>query len=315
MKGSQRILSVSVDLDSVACYRDIHGLVEVAPLPDPAYTVGVSRLLNLFAELEITSTLFVIGRDTADPEHRATLRAAAKEGHELASHSWSHNYALRTLGDRYIFDDMSRVHDALTTLQDREPTGFRAPGYNIDDRLLESCIELGYTYDSSVFPCPLYYAAKGLIMAGQFAVGRPSRSALTRAEALLAPTTPYRPRVGGTRPTFWKRGDAPILEIPIAVIPGVRFPLIGTSLHILGRSGFDAAYPLIKRAHHLLNLEFHTIDFMDAEDPGMKALVKYQPDLNVSWEAKRTLYKHIFSTVARDYQFRTLRDAAEAWNE
>ena len=101
----------------------------------------------------------------------------------------------------------------------------------------------------------------------------------------------------------------------MAVIPGVRFPLIGTSLHILGESGFDATYPLIKRNHRLLNLEFHAIDFMDADDPGMKALVKYQPDLKISWEAKRSLYKHIFSTAARDYRFATLRDATEAWNE
>ena len=287
MKGLERIASVSIDVDSVACYRDIHGLTDAPIHPDPAYIIGLHRYLNLMAELQIATTLFVIGKDTDDPQHRAILKAAAKDGHELASHSWSHDYALRTRGERFIFDDLSRAHDALASIQQSDPVGFRAPGYNIDDRLLETCIALGYTYDSSVFPCPPYYGAKGMIMAAQFALGRPSRSAMTRAEALVAPLQPYRPRVGGTRPMFWKRGDAPILEIPMTVIPGVRFPVIGTSLHVLRESGFDTAYKLLRRTHPMLNLEFHAIDFMDSHDPGMGALVKYQPDLNVPWETKR----------------------------
>lgn len=309
MKDFPRIACLSVDLDSVVCYRDIHGL-ENSPLsPDPAYSVGLNRLLGFLAEVDIPATLFVIGRDTKNSEHRALLRAAAKDGHELASHSWSHDYALRTKTPAEIRDDLFRVHDILGELQDSDPVGFRAPGYNIDNRLLDVCLELGYTYDSSVFPCPAYYAAKGAVMGALKLAGRPSRSSMTRAEALIAPITPYRPSIK----SFWRRGDADILEIPMAVVPGIRFPVIGTSLHVLGNTGFDAAYPLLKSAHRLLNLEFHAIDFMDADDVGMAPLVKYQPDLRVPWETKQQRYSHVIWKAKQDYRFATLQDATTAF--
>lgn len=310
MIGSDRISCVSVDLDSVACYRDIHGLdLQMASSPDSAYSIGVTRLLALFDEMQIPSTLFVIGRDTTDPEHRALLRAAAKDGHELASHSWNHDYALRTRPLDAIRDDLSRAHDALAEIQEKDPVGFRAPGYNIDDRLLQVCVEHGYTYDSSVFPCPTYYAAKGAVMAGLKLAGRPSRSAMTRAEALIAPITPYHPKLSSHGNSFWRRGDAPILEIPMAVVPGIRFPVIGTSLHVLQETGFNAVYPALRAAHRLLNLEFHAIDFMDADDAGVGPLVKHQPDLRIPWKTKKQRYKTILERVRTDYRFATLAQA------
>lgn len=316
MIGPERISCVSVDLDSVACYRDIHGLdAQSSSSPDSAYAIGVTRLLALFDELQIPTTLFVIGRDTADPEHRALLRAAAKDGHELASHSWSHDYALRTWPIDAIRDDLSRAHDVICEIQQKDPVGFRAPGYNIDDRLLQVCVEHGYLYDSSVFPCPAYYAAKGAVMAGLNAIGRPSRSSMTRAEALVAPITPYRPQLAtdGTF-SFWRRGDAPILEIPMAVVPGVRFPVIGTSLHVLGEPGFKAIYPALRGAHRLLNLEFHAIDFMDADDHGVAPLVRHQPDLRIPWKIKKQRYKAILERVRVDYRFATLADATRRFS-
>lgn len=314
MSGQARICCVSVDLDSIACYRDIHGLVARQDNgADAAYAVGVRRLLDVFRDLGIPSTLFVIGRDTTNEANVELLREAASKGHELASHSWSHDYALRSFPPDALTDDLRRAHDAISALQGREVVGFRAPGYNIDDRLLRACVDLGYLYDSSVFPCPAYYAAKGAVMASLAAVGRPSRSSMTRAEALVAPITPYHPQITDRGFAFWRTGTAPILEIPMAVVPGVRFPVIGTSLHVLGVAGFKAAYPALKRAHRLLNLEFHAIDFMDAHDPGVEDLVGHQPDLKIPWGVKRERYAEIFARVAQDYRFVTLEHAARSW--
>ena len=49
---------------------------------------------------------------------------------------------------------------------------------------------------------------------------------LTDPRALVAPPEPYRPDLA--RP--WQRGGAPLIELPIAVTPGLRVPAIGTSL-------------------------------------------------------------------------------------
>lgn len=298
---------VTVDLDGLDCYRTIHG----RPLrwedePDPAYTVGVRRLLDLLADRDINATLFVIGRDVEKHAQSALLRSATALGHELASHSYSHDYALRDLSRAAIALDLDRADQALADLG-VDNVGFRTPGYNVDRKIIDICNERGYLYDSSVFACPPYWLAKAAVMGWMRVSGRTSGSSMTRIETLAAPVTPYRT----SRDSFWKRGDG-IWEVPMCVVPGVRFPVIGTSLHVMKERGFDLAYPVIRQTYRqLLNLEFHAIDFMDSHDPGTVDLVDVQPDLRVPWAQKRTLYEHVFDRLGEDYQFGTMREAVE----
>ena len=46
------------------------------------------KLLDLLAAHHIKATFFVIGENVA--EHPEIVARAAREGHEIASHSWSH---------------------------------------------------------------------------------------------------------------------------------------------------------------------------------------------------------------------------------
>lgn len=299
----------TVDLDGLWCYREIHGLAPAHDRVDPAYVVGVRRLLDFLDALGIPATLFVIGRDVTLPLHRELLTEALDRGHELASHSYAHDYALRRQPMPKIRDDLRRAHESIAALG-AAPAGFRAPGYNVDERILSICAELGYQYDSSVFPCPPYWLAKGGVMAWLAARGRPSRSSMTLARTLRAPLHPYRPSAHALdRPARHSRMP---IEVPICVAPGIRFPVIGTSLHLLRTSGFRAIYPALRRAHpRLLNLELHAIDFMDADDPGVDELRAVQPDLSVPWATKSATYRAVVEQIARDYTFRTLRDATD----
>jgi len=313
MNASPRRACVSVDLDASWCYREIHGLArDETGGPDAAYTVGVRRMLDFFDSVGIRATLFVIGSDLVVPAHLDLLEEAVERGHELGNHSWAHDYALRTRGVAGVRDDLRRAHDAIGEVTGSRPRGFRTPGYNVSPTILSVVAELDYLYDSSVFPCPPYYLAKAAIMAWRKLRGRPSRSAMTRPETMVAPITPYRPD-----PTWVaRRSDSRRmpLEIPMCVVPGVRFPVIGTSLHLLGRRGFDAVYPLLRGVHRrLVNLEMHAIDFMDARDPSMDVLVSVQPDLRVPWTDKRAIYSHVFERLRADYRFEPLVAAATAW--
>ena len=53
---------------------------------------------------------------------------------------------------------------------------------------------------------------------------RPSRAILDSPRVLAAPRTPYRPSLESP----YSRGDAPLLELPMAVAPFTRLPFIGT---------------------------------------------------------------------------------------
>jgi hypothetical protein len=302
---------VSVDLDGLWCYHEIHGLAAREGDVDPAYSVGVRRLLDLFDDVGIPATLFAIGRDAERAPHAELLAEAVGRGHEVASHSYAHDYALRRRRVHAIREDLRRADEAIAEATGVRPGGFRTPGYNVDTRILSVCAELGYDYDSSVFPCPPYWLAKAGVMAWLALRGRPSRSAMTRVDTLAAPLAPYRPDAASIR-HIDPHSRLP-LEIPMCVVPGVRFPVIGTSLHLLGARGLSSLMPLLRRTHRrLLNLEFHAIDFMDAHDPGTAALLGIQPDLSIPWPDKVALYREVFDRVAQHWNFATLQDAARS---
>lgn len=306
---------VSVDLDTLHHYRAIHGLKPRDDgRDDVTYTVGLARALALFDELGVASTLFVIGQDVAQEGHRQLLSVAHEQGHELANHTFEHRYDLRDQPSHIRVTDIAKGESAIEQITGLRPVGFRAPGYNIDDAILETLQERRYLYDSSIFACPPYYAAKAAVMAALKLRGTPSFSAMTLPQTLLAPITPYYPTPG----RLWRPDrDARLpLELPMCVVPGLRLPVIGTSLHLFGWPGFKLIYPSLKRAYQrCLQLEFHTIDFIDAQDldDSDVELIARQPDLRVPWANKRALYRSIFELISQDYTFRTMASVARAW--
>ena len=141
-----------------------------------------------------------------------------------------------------------------------------------------------YRYDSSAFPSAAYYGAKALVMAAMRVAGRPSGSILGSPRVLLAPRRPYRPSAAAP---YRRAGTTALVELPIAVTPLARLPVIGTSL---------VTAPAWLRRHlvaaalraSFFNLELHGIDLGDADaDEISPALIARQPDLRRSLAHKR----------------------------
>ncbi len=305
---TMKFCCVSVDVDGIDSYHAIHGL----PAPDVAtaglvHGLAVDRLIAWAKEIQIPLTWFVIGRDTANLSFVNTLKLAALSGHELANHSQDHRYDLVRLSSEQQTNQVNSAQDCLQQAFGQRPLGFRAPGYTVSDAVLDIVEHSGFIYDSSVFPCPTYYAAKALVLWGQRVMGRQSMSLLDSPRVLTAPITPYR----RGRP-YTRRGSG-LLEIPIQVTPWGRLPFIGTTL--------TAAGPTVARhlarslvGVRLVNLELHAIDLLDAGD-GLQDLARYQPDLRLPVARKRAAL-----TVALDvfrkagYAFVTMADAVRRIN-
>jgi peptidoglycan/xylan/chitin deacetylase (PgdA/CDA1 family) len=83
-----------------------------------------------------------------------------QQGHEIGNHSFSHAYDLSRKHTDAIEADIVNGMDAISKITGAKPAGFRAPGYTINDRVYLLLAKHGVLYDSSVFPCPWYYAAK-----------------------------------------------------------------------------------------------------------------------------------------------------------
>jgi peptidoglycan/xylan/chitin deacetylase (PgdA/CDA1 family) len=304
-----RLASISVDLDEIPNYFEIHGLA--APSGETAslvYDVALERLRGLADAGRFPLTLFVIASDLHRAPARDGLRAATREGHEMANHSLDHRYDFVRLGRDEIEKQITAAADAIEQGTGERPVGFRAPGYTITDEVFDVLADLEIAYDASVFPCPGYWLAKTAAIGSIALRGRTSRSIVDTPSVLRAPTRPY--RVG--RP-YWRRGDG-VLEIPVQVTRGLRLPFIGTSVTLAGASG---ARLLAKMCvgEPLVNLELHGIDVLDATD-GLEALRPHQVDVRVAAQKK---IEAILSAceVLRDagYTFVTMREAAAVFGK
>ena len=89
------------------------------------------KLLDILAAHHIKVTFFVLGEMVA--EHPEVLARAAQEGHEIASHSWSHpNFA--KMSQENIRSQLQRTDDEIKSVIGKRPTLFRPPYGSITER-------------------------------------------------------------------------------------------------------------------------------------------------------------------------------------
>jgi peptidoglycan-N-acetylglucosamine deacetylase len=284
------LLAISVDLDEIRHYFAVHGLEGGADAEALVYSRAVPRLADWARQRGLPLTWFVVGCDLERPAHAEAVKRLGLAGDELGCHSYSHHYDLTRRSASEMRSEIERGVDAVRRATGVTPTGFRAPGYVVSDTLLQLLQEQGLAYDSSVFPCPSYYALKAGAIATMTASRRESKSILDAPHVLRAPTTPY--RVG--RP-YWYRGSG-IWEVPIQVTRRARLPFIGTSLTMVGATGARLLTHGVV-GERFVNLELHGIDALDATDAldasdpsqttdALRALAKKQRDLRIPWPKK-----------------------------
>lgn len=307
-QGSRdKLVAVSVDLDEIDNYAAIFGMGGSLSLPRwPIYEKAVPRLASLFAEHNVPATFFAIGRDLEHPQNAEALRNLYATGHEIANHSLSHLYDLTRRDLATQQREVIGGADAVEAAVGVRPTGFRAPGYTIDDGLFDVLADAGVSYDSSVFPCPAYYLAKATAIGVIKLRGSESRSVVDDPRVLRAPADPY--RIG--RP-YHQRGKG-LLELPIGVTGDLtlRAPYIGTTVVLAGELGAKLLTRLAC-ARDFINLELHGIDLSDAREDGLTALVPYQQDLRRTAAQKRAALSAAFTELKqRGYRFVTLAQAA-----
>lgn len=89
------------------------------------------KLLDLLAAHHIKATFFLIGENAA--EYPDIVAREAKEGHEIANHSWSHpNFG--KMSDDGIRSQLRRTDDAIRAAMGSNPTLLRPPYGSITPR-------------------------------------------------------------------------------------------------------------------------------------------------------------------------------------
>lgn len=308
-RGSERLAALSVDLDEIPCYGAIHGVEVPEHARQAVYRHAVSRFGEVFADEGVAATFFVIGRDADTEGNGPVLQGLHRAGHELANHSYGHRYDLTRLDVDTVQREIREGGEALQRATGVQPRGFRAPGYTVTDALLGTLSELGYAYDSSVFPCPAYYGAKVAALGIIALRGRSSHSIVDDPRVLTAPADPY--RIG--RP-YWSRGSG-LLELPIGVTRTAtgRLPYIGTSVVMAGERGARVLTRWMQ-GRPLVNLELHGVDLSDADEDGLGFLRSHEPALRKSRRDKEAALRAAIAQLRKaGYRFVTLEQAAGAF--
>ena len=89
------------------------------------------KLLGILAAHHIKATFFVIGENVA--QHPEIVARAAREGHEIGNHSWSHPN-LAKMSDAGVRNQLQRTDDAIKSATGGHPTFLRPPYGSITER-------------------------------------------------------------------------------------------------------------------------------------------------------------------------------------
>ena len=113
---------------------------------------NVARLLALLAERGVHGTFFILG--WVAERSPQLVRDIARAGHEIACHGWSHELIYKQSPEVFRAETR-RSKLLLEDLIGARVDGYRAASFSIVKSslwALDILIELGFTYDSSVFP-------------------------------------------------------------------------------------------------------------------------------------------------------------------
>jgi polysaccharide deacetylase family protein (PEP-CTERM system associated) len=113
---------------------------------------NTERLLDLFAMHGARGTFFVLG--WVAERYPALIARIARDGHEVASHSYWHRLVYNLTPDQ-LREDLRRARDVIESAAGVRVRGFRAPSWSIVGRslwALDVLAEEGYEYDASIFP-------------------------------------------------------------------------------------------------------------------------------------------------------------------
>ncbi|MEU5750734.1 polysaccharide deacetylase family protein [Streptomyces sp. NPDC047829] len=100
-----------------------------------------ARLLDILKEKQVPATFFLLGRRHIDT-YPELVRRMANEGHEVASHTWTHRILTDAEPDE-IREELERPNREIERLTGQRPTLMRPPQGRTNDTVHEICRELG----------------------------------------------------------------------------------------------------------------------------------------------------------------------------
>lgn len=152
--GMRSDFILSVDVED---YYHVEAFSDVVPRTAwdsyPGRVVDNTRAaLDLFDECGVKATFFILG--WVAERHPGLVGEIVRRGHEPACHSYWHRLIYKLDPDEFR-EDTRRAKACIEDAAGEPVFGYRAPSYSITVAslwALDALAELGFRYDSSIFP-------------------------------------------------------------------------------------------------------------------------------------------------------------------
>lgn len=110
------------------------------------------KIAELLATHDMRATFFVLG--WVAERHPDLIRLLSKQGHEIASHGYSHELVTAQSPEAFRAD-IRKAKRILEDITGKPVLGYRAPSFSVTKETLwalKTLVEEEYLYDSSIFP-------------------------------------------------------------------------------------------------------------------------------------------------------------------
>ena len=271
--------TVSVDVDPVDLHLVGYGHRSSAP-DGSVYATALPRLSEALARARLRATFFVVARDAE--AHAGSLAALIEQGHEIASHSFSHPLALGRLPAAELAHEVRDSREALERATGSEVIGFRAPNFDVNGRVVAALEAAGYRYDASAYPTAFLIPARLMLAAKS----RDAREVLRL----------------GLWPFTWRRLphrlSTGLLEFPASVTPIVRLPIYHTLRYVSDGPGFLRRIEGVARRSEPLSYLLHAVDALGLAEDRVDPRLAPHPGMDRPLGEKLAMLDQVFASIA-----------------
>ena len=246
-----RKASISIDIDPTwVPEMDYLGRKRTSHTKEVVYDEGVYNFLDVLDKYGVKATFFTIGCDVQDSKRANTIRTISVSCHEIANHTMYHPKDFAFLSYKEKRKEVEDADKILSDVTGRKIEGFRAPGYYLDDHLIDILGEMEYSYDSSIFPT--YFTMAMTLYLRAISKSTSKKKRLGKREDMFSSLKPY----------ILKNSDS-VYELPISTMPAFRIPFHFTFVLMAGKILFDIGLFMQKRTNSPLIYVFHGVDLVN----------------------------------------------------
>ena len=138
----------TIDVEEWYMAENVRSCLQAGQATNHSSLDAFVNLLQILDDRGIKATLFVVSELLKIPAYVGVLKNALAAGHEIASHSHSHNMYQSMSREETISDVERSAHEIDRVLGVR-PIGFRSPCFSTNTYLAKVLLDAGFLYTSN----------------------------------------------------------------------------------------------------------------------------------------------------------------------